>query len=418
MTTTATIEVGTGYTTDISDHCYEVAINRGRNRELDDIPVGTCEVRFRNYDRAFDPTFLGSTTSYLLMESGDYLLTESNDRFILEGGTAGLFGDIRPATPVRVTSSGGVVIFTGWIEDWNYTYTPNGVYEGTFLAVDALGLLARRELAAHTGGSSQTEGTRIAAVIARSEINWTETTDIDAGLTSLQADSVAEATNCLRYCQLVAETGLGRLFAARTGAITYRDRGNLVASASTITFNDTAADWKANTAVPFTNVSVVFGAELLYTRAVVTRASGTAQTATASQAAIDEFGIRSLSKSGLLMTTDAEALNMAQFLANRYSEPIAVNDSLSVALERDDINTANRNTVAGLEIGDTVTVTWTPTGTGDVSTQTLTIEGVNHHLRFDVAHIVTLHLSNPGDKFGFVLDSNTLGVLSTSRLGY
>ena len=414
MTAGAVVKIGTSYATDISDYCYRVEINRGRNRELDEINAGTCTVYFRNYDRSFDPSFAGSNNpSVLLLENEDDVLKEDGFHLLLEDSSVGQFGTIRPGSPVRIQTENAVTVFTGWVEDWQYVYTPQGVYEGSFVAVDALGRLGRRELAEHTGTAAELGGARISRILNRSEIDWSGSTDIDAGLTTFQADSVDEGTNCLNYLQLVAATEAGRLFSSRTGAVTFRNRGNIIQSTSSITFSDIPAS-----GVPFQSVDVVFGSDLLYTRVTVERVGGTAQTVNASASALAEFEIRSLTISGLLMDGDEEAEGQASFYAQKFSEPEAVVTALAVALDRSDINTSERNTIAGLEVGDACQVLWTPTGAGAQNDQTLTVEGIQHSFAIGSPHVVSLSLSNPGDKYGFILDSATLGVLNTSRLGY
>ena len=82
---------------DVTNLVQSVAIQRGKNRQLDQYDQGLANVVFNNNLRTFDP---------------EYTLSP-------------YFGQIIPKRQIRI-SSGGVVQFFGLIDDWNLLYAPNG----------------------------------------------------------------------------------------------------------------------------------------------------------------------------------------------------------------------------------------------------------------------------------------------------
>ena len=102
----------------------------------------------------------------------------------------------------------------------------------------------------------------------------------------------------------------------------------------------------------------------------------TATDATATAAYADTLGARNLAITGLLLASDAQCKNMAEYLVDRYSTPKPVVTNLTVILNG--LSTADRAEITALDITDKIQFSWTPTGTGSAVTQTLVIEGVTY----------------------------------------
>lgn len=366
---------------DISDRAHHITIRRGRSRELDEITTGTCGIDLRNHDRAFDP----------VNAAGPY------------------FGDLRPGKQMNV-SIYGVTIFDGVVDDWEQGFTADRHSDAAMFAVDSLGRLARREFDEWTTTGGQTPGERIMSVLDRTEVGWGSNRDVDLGISSLQADLVTWGSNVLNYLQLVARSDLGRLFDSRSGVLTFRDRHSVITSDLAASFADDGTGYKFSAAQPRST------SELFYNRVSVDREGGIAQTATDPAAAsVDD--IRSLTIPGLLLDSDVQSSDMADYLLGIYKDPdnrIALLEVIVSALAE-----ADQAMVARIDIGDVVNVVWTPADVGAPIDVDLVVEGVEHELGIGQAHVMRLALSNTTQRIApFILDDATFGVLDQNVLTF
>lgn len=370
--------------TAINTYGYYITINRGRDRELDEIAAGTMRIRFHNQDRAFDPANAASD----------------------------FFPAVTPGKRIAV-SIYGVTIYEGTSEDWENEYSRDLRSDASVLCVDALGTLARKDFDEWTTIDLQTAGERIASVLDRNEVQFSGGRDLDEGIEELQDDLVTWGSNVLNYLQLVAESDLGRLFASRTDVLTYRDRLSFVGVSSVVTFADDG------TGLPFHGARKRSAAELLYTRVGVDREGGILQTAT-DATAVELYGVRSLSLGGLLLNTDERAAALAEYLLGIYKTPDDRIAELDVFVSGiDDVD--DQVLVAGLELGDLVDVVWTPARVGAPINQTMVVESIAHQIGYDSGHWMTLGLSNALQQTVFILDDPVLGILSpptNSVLGF
>jgi hypothetical protein len=192
--------------------------------------------------------------------------------------------------------------------------------------VDGFTLLAQRALSAHTA-TSELSGARIDAVLDRSEVDWPASLrDIDTGAQTLQADVVADGTNVLEYLQVVTDTEPGSIFIGADGFFVFKDRSVAPVSSGLVTFSDDG------TGVEFSDVQVVYGSELLYNYVQVERNNG--GTAIVFDTDINQL----LWSTGIdfgksFMNSDADALELANYLLSQYSEPEYRFETLTVKLE-------------------------------------------------------------------------------------
>lgn len=173
--------------------------------------------------------------------------------------------------------------------------------------------------------------------------------------------------------------------------------------------------------IPFSFVDVGYQFDVLVNRAEFTRDGGTKQTAE-DTTSIQKYGARTVISSRASNSTDADALAAAQNIVNRQSNTTftprfvrlskALVDGLTTTTG-DNLETLLNATSCGFL---PITLEYTPTGAGSPTTTNCitfgrTITAVPG--RFNV-EIGLLPLVNFGS---FVLDSSTLGVLDTNRLG-
>lgn len=167
------------------------------------------------------------------------------------------------------------------------------------------------------------------------------------------------------------------------------------------------------TAIPYTNISVVYGSELNYNKTIVLRSvtstGGTASNATNGSA----YGIRVYSSDQSLIGSDADAQALANFYLGAYEDP-----ELRVELATIDLHAlsgANQDSILNQDIWDGAQVTFTPGGVGSAIVSNQKIIGIKHTIGVD-QHRVEWNFATWGNKFR--LDSTILGVLDQNVLGY
>lgn len=374
----ATYTLGGDVATDISQYVRVTSITRGRERAIDEINVGVAQLTANNHNRTFDPEY-----------------------------TAGpFFGNIKPGKRVTV-AAGGVTIFDGLIDDWNFDYQPSRESAASFDVVDCLATLGSAEFDEWTTTAGQTTGTRLASILDRPEVQFPATRNLDSGTSTLQADLVSWGTNVLNYAQLVVKCDLGQLFASRDGVLTFYGRNRSVTGVGALEFRDDGAG------IPYGGVALEYGTELLFNRVSVDATGFTKQTVT-DQDSIDEFQkVWSLSLPELPLETQQQALDLANYLLNLYSQPVTRISSVTVHLHDERISEGTAGAILALDIGSVIRVVYTPNDVGTAIDKFCMVEGVDHAIDWP-AHSMTLKLSNLADGFAgnpFTLDSATLGLL-------
>jgi hypothetical protein len=366
--------------TDITADTMRVSVRRGRDSQLfEDIPAGRASVQLQNRTRTYDPNYASSPYA----------------------------GNVRPGKRVSIASA-GVSIFDGVIGDWNLEYDVGGQSLAFAECVDALGQLGRTEFDAWTATASQTAGPRITAALDRSEVAFTSNRSIDTGVSVLQGDSVSWGSNVLNYLQLVTRSDLGRFYASRTGVVTFRDRLDPLNVGIAVTFTDDG------TGVPFQGIAMSYGSELLYNRVGIDREGGTLQTVSnaASQAL---YGASSLSETGLLLNSDTQSLDMANYLLGIYDEPELRVAELVVELAP--LTSAQQVSVLSLDIASVISVTWTPNGVAPSLSRDCIVEGIAHDITPD-SHTVTLSLGDADRRSFLQLDDAVFGRLDSNVLAF
>ena len=357
---------------DITSRVISATTSRGKNRDLDRFSSGTLNITASNEDRAFDPNYASSPYA----------------------------GAIVPRREVRVTVDGVRVISTT-IDDWNYGYSPDGSSRAEIVATDEFTLLARQVLTAGTA-TPQLSGARVSAVLDMLSVAWPDDKrSIDVGESTLGADVFAG--NALQYLQKISDSEQGLLFIAKNGDLVFRDR--LDATPTTASLTDFTDD---GTGIPFTLTAVNYGSELLYNQAVVTSGELSAQADNdRSQVA---YGVTSV-ELDTLVSTSAQLQNLADFLVQKYGDPEYRFETISVNL--DTVGATEKATCLGLEIGDVVSITFTPNGIGDPIEQYGQIIRISHELE-PLRHDMFISVSSLDWTF-LVLDDAVFGKLDSNN---
>lgn len=361
---------------DVTSRVRTINIQRGRSSLFSAFPAGQVSIELNNHDRAFDPLYTGSP----------------------------YYGNIIPRRAIRVTS-GGIVQFNGWVDDWNLSYLPNGDSVVAAIATDATSIIAQQTLSATTP-TSELSGARINAILDRSEVNWsTELRDIDGGHQLLGAQAIEDSTNVLQYLQTVAASEPGQLFIDKAGKITFRDREDYPTSQS--------VTYLGGTGIPFQNIAVVYGAENLYNEVQLSRSGGGTVVATDPDSQ-NSYGIKNLTIDNLLMSTDAQLVELSLVYAQRYSQPQYNFESVEVNLNK--LDETKQAQMLALDIGSIVRIEFTPNGIGDAIVSYNRVIGVDHLVNTS-SHYVTLGFEAL-DYTALVLDDEVFGKLDSGVLSW
>ena len=366
---------------DVSNQVDYITTKRGRQAEADQFQTGTLTMRIVDQNGDFNPQNV----------SGPY------------------YSLLSPMRKVAITATYASVtypVFSGFITSYTTTTPQNAtdVVYTTITAVDAFRLAQNAQISTVTGTSAgQLSGARINNLL--DVIDWPASMrDIDAGLTTMQADP-STARTALAAMQTVETSEYGALYVDASGSFVMQDRTVTTSSVSAtpVVFNDDG------TGISYSNVFWVLNDVLVYNEANITRTGGSVQTAT-NQASIDKYFLHSYNQQNLLMETDAVALQYAQaYVASRAETSVRV-DAVLLDLYTDNYNLG---IIAALSLDyfDPITITTTQPGSSTL-TKTLQIFGVAMSISPNQWKVTFTTLEPIID--GFILDYSELdtGVLS------
>jgi hypothetical protein len=298
-------------------------------------------------------------------------------------------------------------IFSGFITSYVTTYpreADSDVAITTIQAVDAFRLAQNAQISTVTGAAAgDLSGTRINEIL--DQISWPATMrDIDAGLTTMQADPGTNRT-ALAALQTVTQSEYGAIYVDATGSFVFQDRDVTVGSiaATPTLFADNG------TGIKYQDAAWILNDVLVFNKATVTRASGSPQVAT-NQASIDKYFIHSYFLDNLLMQTDAVALDYARaYVASRAETSIRC-DAVVLDLYTPDYD-AGITAALDLDFFDPITVLTTQPG-GSTLEKTLQIFGVQNTITPNSFKVIFTTLEPVID--GFIIGYSKLdqGVLS------
>jgi hypothetical protein len=361
---------------DVTEYVKSFQISRGKPRRFSSFPAGAANVTFNNHSRAFDPTYELSPFA----------------------------GQIIPRREIRITS-GTAIQFQGYIDDWNLTYTVDGNSVADALAKDSTSILAKQVIAAGTP-TEQYTGERIAEVLDDPGVNWaTDARDLETGRSLVGTQEITANTNALTYMQKVAETEPGLFFVNKTGDVAFRDSLNVARSNDLTVFGQ-------GTAIPYSGIQVIYGAELLYNQITIANVGG--GTAVASDIeSQNTYGIRDLIITDLLGASDLQAVDLAVKYADLYSEPEYRVEALDIQVHK--LEPAQQVEALELEIGDVCKVEFTPNGIGDAIERFIQVISISHDVNPEI-HIMRLAFQQI-KYLPLVLDDAIFGKLDVANLG-
>jgi hypothetical protein len=310
--------------------------------------------------------------------------------------------------PMRkvVLSREGEELFNGYIVDYSYNFNLGGLDTVSVTCADDFYLLSQTYLN-EFNVTEQLASARLVALLALPEVNAfqlpgqqnIETSTITLG--GAAAYTVPNGTSVAAYTAKINESVQGRIFIARDGVFTFQDRIGNTLSASVADFHDDG------TAIPYDNVGISFEANQVINRASVTHAGASSPEIAEDLTSQATYFIQTTAISDALVHNDAAALDLANYLLVGQPEARYTNVSTLFASLTD----AQRDTVAVLEIGNTVTIEKSFTSGNSITSlaQELAIEGIQHEIDLSRGHRITLFTSPTTLVFELILDDILYG---------
>ena len=371
---------------DVSNQINRIETNRGRTALSDQFQTGALTLRIVDQNGDFNP----------------------------QNVTGPYYNLLTPMKKVQITATFNSVtypIFSGFITSYVTTYpgeSAEDVAITTIQAVDAFRLAQVAQISTVTDATAgQLSGTRINKIL--DEIDWpTSQRDIDAGLTTMQADPGTNRT-ALQALTTVSTSEYGALYVDANNSFIFQDRSVTVGSigGTPTVFADNG------TGIDYFDASWILNDVLIFNKSTITRTGGTAQVAS-NQASIDKYFLHSYFQDNLLMQTDAVALDYAlAYTASRAETSIRC-DAITL-----DLYTPNYDTgiVAALDLDffDPITIITTQPG-GSLLEKTLQIFGVRMNISPNSWKTTFTTLEPVID--GFIIGNVDYGILDTSVLSY
>lgn len=371
---------------DLTSMVQSVSITRGRNREMEQFNGGTAQMQIYDPTRLLDP--LNTASIY--------------------------YPYVAPRQPVQVLA-GGVIIYTGFVTDWDldYGYTTSANVT-TVACSDAFTVLANQSMNAVTP-SAESSSARVAYVLTRSEVAYQGPYSIGTGSSTLGAFLITEGTNVLTYLQLVATSEQGYLFIASNGTLTFTGRAAVLNPVSSIAFVDTGSG-----GIPYRTLRNQYGDELLYnyiqTRSPVYDVAPTATSTAFNTPSISLYQAQQLTKLDLLNSTVAETAALGNYLLGRYMDPVLRFTGVTVQLAA--LSTADQTTALSTDLTRIASVQKSySVGSPASVTQTLIVSGIKHAIT-PGSHIVEYTFESTDQSAYFTLDDAIFGILDTNLLAF
>jgi hypothetical protein len=307
----------------------------------------------------------------------------------------------------------GEELFNGYIVDYNYNFNLGGLDTVSVTCADDFYLLSQTYLN-EFNVTEQLASARLVALLALPEVNAfqlpgeqnIETSTITLG--GAAAYTVPNGTSVAAYTAKINESVQGRIFISRDGVFTFQDRIGNTLSASSADFHDDG------TAIPFDNVGISFEANQVINRASVTHAGATSPEIAEDLTSQATYFIQTTAIGDALVHNDTAALDLANYLLVGQPEARYTNVSTLFASLTD----AQRDTVAVLEIGNTVTIEKSFTSGVTITSlaQELAIEGIQHEIDLSTGHRITLFTSPTTLVFELILDDLVYGTIDTENV--
>lgn len=369
-------------TVDLTPDVYSISIRRGRNIMKDTYDAGTAIVRVLDPLGYFNP----------------------------QNPSSPYYGYLVPLRKLRISATTATAehfLFSGYVNDYRYTF-PVGQETAyvDIMCTDGFRLLQMSNVStiADTPAGQDT-GTRINKILDNVSFP-ASMRQISTGVSTCVADPATNRSTLDAIKNAEFSEGLGAFYMSADGSAVYLNRTEVTSSLGepAIAFNQT-------TGIPYRNVKYAFDDKLIINDVKFNRVGGTAQEVF-SQSSIDKYFPHSLTQENLVAQTDAIVLGIAQNYVNTRKETTIRIDEMLVDLLDPDVPT---DTLIGLDYFDNLDIT-NVTESGSTINKTLQAQGFAWDITANKMQVTITTLEPIVD--GFIIGSNTFGIIGQSTLSY
>lgn len=377
---------------DATSYVNNLSSSRGKSRELDLYEAGTLSITFNNQDRVFDPTNVSSP----------------------------LYGYVKPRQRVYVQQN-GFAVFSGLIDDWNFTYDVNGNAFATLVASEKSALFTNQYLLGQTF-PSELSGARVSRILNDDMVAWPTgwgSQVIDAGTQILDADTIETGTNVLEYLQKIQVSEQGALFIDGVDSLRFEDASRAVAGSATIpVFADDNTTYvsggSAIAAWPYDSMQVSYSTTLLFNRIQINAWDGVSQGNAHDPSSIASYSPYDYVLDGVLYSAKERLANLATFIGSKYAQPEYRFDSLRVNFYA--LSDYFQNVLLNdVRLNRFARVRFKPNNTGATIDRFVRIIGISHDAN-PGEHYITYQLESIKNPL-LVLDDTDFGKLDVNVLG-
>lgn len=382
------------YFLDVSQWVEKMSSQRGVSRH-DGVyaraQAGRATVVFDNGDRRFDPTNL----------AGPY---------VGDGRT-----EIVPMRAFRLQATwAGVAydLWQGFADEWRLDYGGGDVATTTLTGTDGTKVVSNYDsVAGALVGGGETTGARINRILDNAGWPGGERA-IDTGLTTVQSTDLAN--NAWTEILLTSDTEIGEVYFDATDRVVFRNRHAILTDTRSATPQATFGCDPGE--LGYDSVDVVNDDTQVRNIIRVSRVGGSVQEVQDADS-IAEYQRKTWGRSDLIMQTDTEAADYAAYVLSFSKAATLRFDSIRITPTTDPDNLWPQ--ALGRELGDRITIKFSPPGGGAIIQRDAFIRGIKHDVAAPGRWVTVWSLQDADAQLSFmVLDHASLGVLDANSLAY
>jgi hypothetical protein len=383
---------GTTQYASVTDGVNQINVRRGRRDQGDQFGAGTMTFTMLDTDGIFMP-FDESSPYYDTAEAKPGLAPMRNVRLSRYDAT-----------------NTKEYLFIGKIVNYDYNFALGGLDTVTVYCADDFYLLAQTYLDEYNP-TEQLSSARLSAILDLPEVDFPAgSRNISTGTQTLggaSAFTIANGTNALGYCSQINEAEQGRLFMSRDGLLTFQPRLGTTLDAPIADFHDDGTN------IPYNALGITFEADQVVNRASVTHLGSTIPQVADDTGSQATYFVQTYSITNSLLHNDDAALELATYLLDPNPEPRFTSVGTSFAM----LSSAQRDAVAIVDIGDTITIqkTFAPGTTPSELAQELSVEGIEHSINVLVGHSVIYYTAPTIVVYELILDDLTFGIINADN---
>jgi hypothetical protein len=381
---------------DVTVKVQRAWVNRGSQR-FDGVyaraEAGRAGVTLDNSDREFDPTNL----------AGPHVA----------GGST----EIEPMRMFRLRATWNNVpynLWRGFADEWALDYNMPAVATTELTGTDGTKVLSNFDsVAGATVGGGESTGARINRILDAA--GWpVADRDIDIGRTTVQSTDLS--SNAWIEILLTSDTEIGEVYFDAANRLVFRNRHAILTEARSITPQGVFGEGAGG--LPYDAITISNDDTQVRNIIRISRVGGTLQVAEDSDS-IARYQRKTWGRSDLLMETDAEAANYADYVLSLSRNAELRFDSIRIDPTADPDNLWPQ--VLGRELGDRITIIFCPPGGGDNIERDVFIRGIHHDITSQT-WVTSWTLQDASAQFftqsslALLLDDASLGKLDTNVL--